>query len=100
MRIMDWTRFRQRRCHAWAASPKPVLTRQIRRNKARRALAVRGMMEAVTWSFIPKSMPKLFGGGNATLALANPISGHVGHASEPAAWAFRRRAAQCRPRLW
>ncbi|MEP3279584.1 MAG: phenylalanine--tRNA ligase subunit beta [Stappiaceae bacterium] len=52
-----------------------VLTQgQIRRNKARRALAVRGLDEAVTWSFISKIQADLFGGGSAELALANPIS--------------------------
>ncbi|MBN9668784.1 phenylalanine--tRNA ligase subunit beta [Roseibium aggregatum] len=47
---------------------------QIRRDKARRALAVRGFNEAVTWSFIAKEHAEHFGGGNAALALANPIS--------------------------
>lgn len=55
-----------------------VLTQgQIRRNKARRALAVRGLDEAVTWSFISKKQAELFGGGNPDLALANPISGDM-----------------------
>jgi phenylalanyl-tRNA synthetase beta chain len=54
---------------------KTVLTPgQIRRNKTRRALAARGFNESVTWSFIPKEHAVLFGGGNETLALANPIS--------------------------
>ncbi|MGS4886951.1 phenylalanine--tRNA ligase subunit beta [Roseibium sp. MB-4] len=54
---------------------KTVLTpSQIRRNKARRALAARGFNESVTWSFIPNDHAVLFGGGNDTLALANPIS--------------------------
>lgn len=51
-----------------------LTTSQIRRNKARRALAARGFNESVTWSFIAKDHAKLFGGGDATLALANPIS--------------------------
>ena len=38
-----------------------------------RSLAVRGLVEAVTWSFIAKSEAELFGGGDA-LALANPIA--------------------------
>lgn len=54
---------------------KTVLTTgQIRRNKARRALAARGLDESVTWSFIPKAHADLFGGGQSVLALANPIS--------------------------
>jgi phenylalanyl-tRNA synthetase beta chain len=41
---------------------------------ARRALAARGMVEAVTWSFISKPQAELFGGGAPALALANPIA--------------------------
>ncbi|MDX2307913.1 MAG: phenylalanine--tRNA ligase subunit beta [Hyphomicrobium sp.] len=54
---------------------KPVLTeRQRRARRARRVLAARGMVEAVTWSFLPKSHAEHFGGGAADLDLANPIS--------------------------
>ncbi|PWB61659.1 MAG: phenylalanine--tRNA ligase subunit beta [Bradyrhizobiaceae bacterium] len=54
---------------------KPVLTAlQVRTRKAKRALAARGMVEAVTWSFISKAQAELFGGGAAELALANPIA--------------------------
>jgi phenylalanyl-tRNA synthetase beta chain len=53
----------------------PVLTTiQVRTRKAKRALAARGMVEAVTWSFISKPQAELFGGGQAELALANPIA--------------------------
>ncbi len=47
---------------------------QIRRSRARRALAARGLNEAVTWSFISQEDAKAFGGGQPELALANPIS--------------------------
>lgn len=54
---------------------KPVLTPlQIRTRNAKRALAARGMVEAVTWSFISKKAATLFGGGKPELALANPIA--------------------------
>jgi len=54
---------------------KPVLTTpQIRTRKAKRALAARGMAEAVTWSFISRPKAELFGGGQPELALANPIA--------------------------
>ncbi|HEY7243807.1 MAG TPA: phenylalanine--tRNA ligase subunit beta [Xanthobacteraceae bacterium] len=54
---------------------RPVLTTlQTRRRKAARALAARGMVEAVTWSFISHKEAGLFGGGNSELALANPIA--------------------------
>jgi phenylalanyl-tRNA synthetase beta chain len=57
------------------APRKPVLTpSQVRTRKAKRALAARGMVEAVTWSFIGKREAELFGGGAAALALANPIA--------------------------
>ena len=47
---------------------------QNRTRAARRALAVRGMMEAVTWSFIPAKHAELFGGGAPELKLSNPIA--------------------------
>lgn len=47
---------------------------QIRTRAAKRALAVRGMMEAVTWSFIPAKHAEWFGGGQEALKLANPIA--------------------------
>jgi phenylalanyl-tRNA synthetase beta chain len=57
------------------APRKPVLTPlQLRTRKAKRALAARGMLEAVAWSFIAKRQAELFGGGNPELALANPIA--------------------------
>ncbi|MGH8447344.1 MAG: phenylalanine--tRNA ligase subunit beta, partial [Solimonas sp.] len=57
------------------APRKPVLTAiQLRTRRAKRALAARGMVEAVTWSFISKPVAELFGGGQAELALANPIA--------------------------
>ena len=58
-----------------AAVLKPVLTlAQKRVSLSRRALAARGMVEAVTWSFIGKREAELFGGGAPELALANPIA--------------------------
>jgi phenylalanyl-tRNA synthetase beta chain len=58
-----------------AAPRKPVLTAiQTRVRKAKRALATRNLVEAVTWSFIAKAQAELFGGGQPELALANPIA--------------------------
>ena len=57
-----------------AVNGKILTTLQIRTRAARRALAVRGMMEAVTWSFIPAKHAEAFGGGSAVLKLANPIA--------------------------
>ena len=56
----------------------PVLNILQRRMLAtRRTLAARGFNEAVTWSFIPEEHAKLFGGGQAELKLANPISSEL-----------------------
>ncbi|MGH6996486.1 MAG: phenylalanine--tRNA ligase subunit beta, partial [Stellaceae bacterium] len=52
---------------------KPVLTPiQNRTRKAKRALAARGLIEAVTWSFVSKREAESFGGGKPEIALANP----------------------------
>jgi phenylalanyl-tRNA synthetase beta chain len=60
------------------APRKPVLTTaQVRTRKAKRALASRGLTEAVTWSFISKPQAELFGGGKPELALANPIAAEL-----------------------
>jgi phenylalanyl-tRNA synthetase beta chain len=57
---------------------KPVLTAiQNRTRMAKRALAARGLVEAVTWSFVSKQEAELFGGGTAELALANPIAAEL-----------------------
>lgn len=54
---------------------RPVLTElQRRARRARRTLGARGLVEAVTWSFISKAEAQLFGGGDETLDLSNPIS--------------------------
>lgn len=54
---------------------KPILTPiQSRTRRAKRALAARGLVEAVTWSFIAKAHAETFGGGQPDLALANPIA--------------------------
>jgi phenylalanyl-tRNA synthetase beta chain len=65
---------------------KPVLTPiQLRTRRAKRALAARGMVEAVTWSFIAKPYAELFDRdpplkaqanrrGHPELSLANPIA--------------------------
>jgi phenylalanyl-tRNA synthetase beta chain len=58
-----------------AGVAQPVLTEaQKRQRLTRRVLAARGLVEAVTWSFIPPDQAKLFGGGLAELTLSNPIS--------------------------
>ena len=58
-----------------ASMPGPALsTAQARPVKARRALAARGLVEAVTYSFMPSAAAAHFGGAKPELALANPIS--------------------------
>ena len=46
---------------------------QRRVPQARRALAARGMNEAVTWSFLPLKKAERFGGGGADVRLLNSI---------------------------
>lgn len=48
--------------------------RQSRVRTARRALASMGYAEAVTWSFTKQSKAVLFGGGDDSLVLENPIA--------------------------
>ena len=60
-----------------AVNGKILTTLQIRTRAAKRALAVRGMMEAVTWSFIPAAHAELFGGGKPELRLDNPIAAEM-----------------------
>jgi len=47
---------------------------QNRTRLARRALAIRGLSEAVTWSFAAQNHAKLFGGGTDDMLVDNPIS--------------------------
>lgn len=53
--------------------PTATLT-QNRTRLARRALALRGLSESVTWSFALDEHAALFGGDNPTLRVDNPIS--------------------------
>jgi phenylalanyl-tRNA synthetase beta chain len=60
------------------APRKPILTPiQLRTRRAKRALAARGMVEAVTWSFIARPAAEWFGGGGSDLTLANPIASEL-----------------------
>ncbi|MDX2156970.1 MAG: phenylalanine--tRNA ligase subunit beta [Hyphomicrobiaceae bacterium] len=55
-----------------------TLTESQRRvRRARRGLAARGYVEAVTWSFIKDTEAAHFGGGSEALQLANPISSEM-----------------------
>jgi phenylalanyl-tRNA synthetase beta chain len=57
---------------------RPVLTEtQKRVRHARRVLAGRGLVEAITWSFIPRPEAEAFGGGQPGLELENPISSEM-----------------------
>ncbi|HSY87728.1 MAG TPA: phenylalanine--tRNA ligase subunit beta [Verrucomicrobiae bacterium] len=58
-----------------SAVPAPATTPSQRRAvHAKRLLAERGLLEAVTFSFMRRDWATLFGGGAAALALVNPIS--------------------------
>jgi phenylalanyl-tRNA synthetase beta chain len=59
------------RLHATARPVRDPLQRRV--PLARRALAARGMNEAVTWSFLPRARAERFGGGQPDLRLLNSI---------------------------
>jgi phenylalanyl-tRNA synthetase beta chain len=50
---------------------------QKRTRSAKRLLASRGLVEAVTWSFISAKQAEAFGGGSAELTLSNPIASEL-----------------------
>ncbi len=50
---------------------------QARVQTARRALAARGLTEAITWTFVGRKHAALFGGGGKNLTLDNPISSEL-----------------------
>ncbi len=55
-----------------------ILTGLQNRNRlARRTLASRGMLEAVSYSFISAALAEAFGGGRPELKLANPIASEL-----------------------
>jgi phenylalanyl-tRNA synthetase beta chain len=57
---------------------KPVRDALQRRvPQARRALGSRGLVEAVTWSFLPLKQAERFGGGGADLRLLNSIASEL-----------------------
>jgi phenylalanyl-tRNA synthetase beta chain len=59
-------------------APRGVLNpRQARVRTARRALAALGYAEAVTWSFTSQRIAALFGGGDPSLVLENPIASEL-----------------------
>jgi phenylalanyl-tRNA synthetase beta chain len=57
---------------------RPALTEKQRRvRRTRRTLAGRGLVEAITWSFISYETAKAFGGGQEALEIVNPISSEM-----------------------
>jgi len=76
------------------ALPGAAISPQQRRIRlARRALAARGLMEAVTWSFMSSKEAPLFGGRKPELKIANPISADLDE-MRPSALANLLHAAQ------
>ena len=60
--------------------PAPILTAaQIRERAARRTLAALGYNECVTYSFIDHLSASLFGGGDDSVRIDNPISSEMSH---------------------
>ncbi len=57
---------------------RPVLTPSMARaGQARRALAARGLVETVNYSFIPRALAEQFGGAPRSLCIDNPISAEL-----------------------
>ena len=83
------------------APRKPVLTTiQLRTRRAKRALAARGMVEAVTWSFIFEAACRIVRRRTGRARARQPDRLRpVGHAAEPAAGPRRCRAGQRQSRL-
>ncbi|MGE3142746.1 MAG: phenylalanine--tRNA ligase subunit beta [Hyphomonadaceae bacterium] len=52
----------------------PASIGESRLRVARRVMASAGYLEAVTWSFTPRRMAEMFGGGGEAMVLANPIA--------------------------
>ena len=74
---------------------RPVLTLiQKRTRQAKRALAARGLIEAITWSFISAEQATLFAGGQQQLKLANPIASDLSD-MRPSLLPGLIKAAQC-----
>ena len=83
------------------APRKPILSPiQLRTRRAKRALAARGMIEAVTWSFIAKARrPNCSAAGQPELVAGQPDRVRpLRHAAEPAAGPDRGSAGQFQPR--
>ncbi len=60
--------------------PRPILSpKQLRETAARRACAALGYHECVTYSFIDQAAASLFGGGDDSTMLENPISSDMSH---------------------
>ena len=89
--------------HARGSMPWPARCStplQRRMLAARRALAARGLNEAVTWSFLPEAQAELFGGGAAgAQARQSDLVRTVRHAALAAAQSDRRSRAQHGARL-
>ncbi|MBB4000020.1 phenylalanine--tRNA ligase subunit beta [Aureimonas pseudogalii] len=75
MRLVGVDRIEPQPLPALAGVGGRILTNaQIRDRAARRALAARGMAEAVTYSFVSHEAASAFGGGSDALRLENPIA--------------------------
>lgn len=59
--------------------PLAISPAQKRLTQVRRLLAGRGLLEAVTWSFLAKADAVAFGGGQDDLAVVNPIAADLDH---------------------
>lgn len=75
VRIWGYDKIQTARLPRLSEVATPSLTAAQRNMRTvRRVLAGRGMVEAVSWSFLPRAQAELFGGGQDEMILSNPIS--------------------------
>ncbi len=75
IRIKGFEHLPPSQCRARQQSTSAAIDKLDQRaGQARRALAAQGLMEAVTWSFMPSVIAEKFGAIDPSLRLANPIS--------------------------
>ncbi len=74
-------------------TPSVSATRQTRVSTARRVMAARGFVEAVTWSFMSETLARLFGKTEMALTVANPVAAELDY-MRPTILANLAQAAQ------
>ncbi|RCL03526.1 MAG: phenylalanyl-tRNA synthetase beta chain [Candidatus Tokpelaia sp. JSC161] len=77
IRIYGIHRIKAKKFNSGISKQNTLTPVQIHSYNIRRVLASRGMIEAITLSFISKDIASIFGGGQREFKLANPISSEM-----------------------